>query len=58
MMYADTGLATDSARITWSGRWARWMAKPVRRHFAGRPMPDLEVPEAQRSEGLLVPLSS
>jgi hypothetical protein len=50
MMYADTGLATDSARLTWSGRWARWMAKPCRRHFAGRPMPDLEVPEARQPE--------
>src|SRR5579872_2812427 len=61
MMYADTGLATDSARITWSGRWARWMAKPVRRHFSGRPMPDLEVPAAHRPDldtSSLVPLSS
>jgi radical SAM superfamily enzyme YgiQ (UPF0313 family) len=61
MMYADTGLATDSARITWSGRWARWMAKPVRRHFAGRPMPDLEVPGGQRPDlesPSLIPLSS
>ena len=58
MMYADTGLATDSARVSWSGRWTRWMAKPCRRHFAGRPMPDLQVPDAQPREGLLVPLSS
>lgn len=58
MMYADTGIATDSARVTWSGRWTRWMAKPCRYLFAGRPMPDLEVPGAQRPEGLLVPLSS
>jgi len=43
-MYADTGIATDSARVTWSGRWTRWMAKPCRRLFAGRPMPDLAVP--------------
>jgi hypothetical protein len=60
MMYADTGIATDSARVTWSGRWTRWMAKPCRHLFAGRPMPDLEVPEAQQREGSpsLVPLSS
>lgn len=45
-MYADTGIATDSARVTWSGRWTRWMAKPCRRLFAGRPMPNLAVPEA------------
>jgi len=43
-MYADTGIATDSARVAWSTRWARWMAKPTRRLFAGRPMPNLQVP--------------
>src|SRR5450432_3443981 len=43
-MYADTGIDTDSARVTWSGRWARWLAKPCRRLFAGNPMPDLDVP--------------
>jgi hypothetical protein len=43
-MYADTGIATDSARVSWSGRWARWLAKPCRRLFAGNPMPDLDVP--------------
>jgi radical SAM superfamily enzyme YgiQ (UPF0313 family) len=44
-MYADTGIATDSARIAWSARWARWMAKPCRLLFSARPMPDLKVPE-------------
>jgi len=61
MMYADTGIATDSARVTWSGRWTRWMAKPCRHLFAGRPMPDLEVPKAQQpafESPTLVPLSS
>lgn len=60
MMYADTGIATDSARVTWSGRWTRWMARPCRHLFAGRPMPDLEVPEASPRETApsLVPLSS
>ncbi|MGI9102578.1 MAG: B12-binding domain-containing radical SAM protein [Terriglobales bacterium] len=43
-MYADTGIATDSARKSSSARWARWLAKPCRRLFAGRPMPHLEVP--------------
>jgi hypothetical protein len=43
-MYADTGIATDSARKSSSARWARWLAKPCRRLFAGRPMPELEVP--------------
>jgi hypothetical protein len=44
-MYADTGIATDSARVTWSGRWTRWMAAPCRHLFAGRPMPDLAIPQ-------------
>ena len=43
-MYANTGIATDSARVHRSARWARWIARPCRRLFAGRPMPDLRVP--------------
>ncbi|HEX8917298.1 MAG TPA: radical SAM protein [Chloroflexota bacterium] len=43
-MYADTGIATDSARKSSSTRWARWLARPCRRLFAGRPMPDLPWP--------------
>jgi radical SAM superfamily enzyme YgiQ (UPF0313 family) len=43
-MYANTGIATDSARVERSARWARWMAKPCRRVFAGRPLPNLQVP--------------
>jgi radical SAM superfamily enzyme YgiQ (UPF0313 family) len=46
-MYADTGIATDSARKSSSARWARWLAKPCRRLFAGRPMPELQVPAAE-----------
>ena len=42
-MYANTGIATDSARVNRSARWARWMAMPCRRLFAGRPMPDLQI---------------
>jgi hypothetical protein len=42
-MYANTGIATDSARVNRSAQWARWMAIPCRRLFAGRPMPDLEI---------------
>ena len=42
-MYANTGIATDSARVNRSARWARLMAIPCRRLFAGRPMPDLRV---------------
>jgi radical SAM superfamily enzyme YgiQ (UPF0313 family) len=45
-MYANTGIATDSARVSRSARWARWIARPCRRLFAGQPMPDLTVPAA------------
>jgi hypothetical protein len=41
-MYANTGIATDSARIGRSARWTRWMAKPCRRLFTACPMPHLE----------------
>jgi radical SAM superfamily enzyme YgiQ (UPF0313 family) len=43
-MYANTGIATDSARINRAARWARMIAKPCRRLFAGKPMPELQVP--------------
>jgi radical SAM superfamily enzyme YgiQ (UPF0313 family) len=43
-MYANTGLATDSARAGRARKWARWIAKPCRRVFTARPMPELEVP--------------
>jgi len=45
-MYADTGIATDSARVSRSARWARLLAKPCQRLFAAPPMPDLKVPMA------------
>ena len=44
-MYADTGIATDSARVSRSARWARWLARPCQHLFAGRPMPQLQIPE-------------
>jgi radical SAM superfamily enzyme YgiQ (UPF0313 family) len=44
-MYADTGIATDSARVARSARWARWLAKPCQYLFSGRPMPQLQVPK-------------
>jgi len=43
-MYANTGIATDSARTARSARWARWLARPCRRLFVTAPMPDLQVP--------------
>lgn len=45
-MYANTGIATDSARLTRSTRWARWLAAPCRRLFVAAPMPYLQVPRA------------
>jgi len=44
-MYANTGMATDSARVARSARWARWIAKPCRYLFSARPMPQLQVPQ-------------
>ena len=44
-MYADTGIATDSARVSRSSRWARWLAKPCQRLFAAPEMPHLKMPE-------------
>jgi len=45
-MYANTGIATDSARVAKSARRARWLAKAVRRLFVAAPMPDLPDPFA------------
>ena len=42
-MYANTGIATDSARMNRSAFWARMMAVPCRKLFAGRPMPNLQL---------------
>ena len=46
-MYADTGITTDSARMARSTKIVGWLAKPCRWLFAGKPMPELEVPLAQ-----------
>ena len=40
-MYANTGIATDSARVNRANRWARLIAKPCRRLFVARPLPAL-----------------
>ena len=47
-MYANTGIATDSARVSRANRWARLIAKPCRRLFTARPLPDLISPVAPR----------
>ena len=38
-MYANTGIATDSARVSRANRWARLIARPCRRLFVARPLP-------------------
>src|SRR6187397_392650 len=44
-MYANTGIATDSARINRSAKRARLLAKLVRKMFIAAPMPELPEPE-------------
>jgi radical SAM superfamily enzyme YgiQ (UPF0313 family) len=48
-MYANTGIATDSARVSRANRWARLIAKPCRRLFSARPLPDLSIPARDAS---------
>jgi radical SAM superfamily enzyme YgiQ (UPF0313 family) len=48
-MYANTGIATDSARVARSARWARWIGTAARRLFIAPPMPDLQVPGAVKT---------
>jgi len=43
-MYANTGIATDSARVARSAKRARFLAKIARRLFVAAPMPDLAEP--------------
>jgi radical SAM superfamily enzyme YgiQ (UPF0313 family) len=43
-MYANTGIATDSARVSRANRWARLIARPCRRLFVARPLPGLVRP--------------
>jgi radical SAM superfamily enzyme YgiQ (UPF0313 family) len=43
-MYANTGIATDSARVRRSALWARWLGRFARRLFASEPMPALREP--------------
>jgi radical SAM superfamily enzyme YgiQ (UPF0313 family) len=43
-MYANTGIATDSARVATAESWARWLAERSVPLFMAKAMPDLEVP--------------
>ncbi len=48
-MYANTGIATDSARVHRSARWARWLGRACRRLFVAAPMPELQMPMPKAS---------
>jgi hypothetical protein len=50
-MYASTGIATDSARRSNATQWARMLAKPCRKLFQAKPMPELQIP-VRKSLGL------
>jgi hypothetical protein len=43
-MYAGTGISTDSARQSRARFWASLLAKPTRRLFQGKSMPELGLP--------------
>jgi hypothetical protein len=49
-MYANTGIATDSARVARSARYARWIGTAIRRVFVAAPMPDLMMPGTTSQE--------
>jgi radical SAM superfamily enzyme YgiQ (UPF0313 family) len=49
-MYANTGLATDSARTQRSAKRAQFLGRLARRFFVSEPMPDLQVPLQSRGE--------
>jgi radical SAM superfamily enzyme YgiQ (UPF0313 family) len=53
-MYANTGIATDSARRTKANNWARWLAKACRSLFRAKPMPELTMPVAVGRRASLV----
>jgi hypothetical protein len=43
-MYANTGIATDSARVQRSAKTARLLGLAAKQLFRGSPMPDLKMP--------------
>ena len=56
-MYANTGIATDSARHARSARRARVLAKAVRKLFVAAPMPHLDEPPGLREARETNPLA-
>ena len=57
-MYANTGIATDSARRKSANRWARWTGLICLRLFRAKEMPDLQVPKAAAPPSSLVTIQS
>jgi len=57
-MYANTGISTDSARVSRSTGWARLLAKPLQRLFSVPNMPDLQVPVSSQNRASQSPLAS
>ena len=56
-MYANTGSATDSARVQRSAKRARVLARLARRLFVAKPMPDLMEPVREpRVAGKRIPV--
>ncbi len=55
-MYADTGLATDSARVAWSKKYTKYLAMVCQRLFKGKPMPELQVPKISPAQPGAEPL--
>jgi radical SAM superfamily enzyme YgiQ (UPF0313 family) len=53
-MYANTGIATDSARHAKSAKRARLLARAARRLFVAEPMPDLKPPPARPATAVQV----
>ncbi len=51
-MYAGTGIATDSARQNRSRFWASLLAKPCRRLFQAKPLPNLQAPPRSGELGI------
>jgi hypothetical protein len=51
-MYANTGLATDSAHKSRARFWASMFAKLCLRLFRSRPMPELQVPAPARNHAV------
>lgn len=54
-MYANTGIATDSARRKQANRWARVTAKLCRRLFQAKPMPELAMPDIAQTAFPILP---